>query len=63
MITYRKVRDLLEIGDEVYTTDGIKVVPCVIEEIEADSLVTDLDILFYDEHGYTWWLTEKAVII
>ena len=63
MITYRKASMLLAPGDAVYTSDGKQVVECTVEEIRRDCIITDLDTFFLDEHGYTWWLTEKAVII
>ena len=63
MITYRKAAQLLAPGEVVYTTDGKRVIECVVEAIHSDSVITDQDVLFFDEHGYTWWLTEKAVII
>lgn len=63
MITYRKAVKLIAPGDVIYTTNGSRVIECVVEAIHRDSVVTDQDVFFFDEHGYTWWLTEKAVII
>lgn len=46
MITYRKAAQLLAPGDMVYTTDGKRVIECVVEAIHSDSVITDQDVLF-----------------
>lgn len=53
------MRKVLIPGDTVYVLAPGKVIPAKVLEICEDSLETDLDILFYDEHGFTWMLTEK----
>lgn len=46
MITYRKAVKLLAPGDVIYTTDGSRVIECVVEAIHRDSVVTDQDVFF-----------------
>lgn len=60
MITYTKAKTLLAPGDVVYTTNGREVIQARISKILADHLLTDVDCLFYDEHGSTWWLTKRV---
>ena len=35
------------------------VVPCTVEKVDVDHLVTDLGWLYYEDHGESWWLTKK----
>ena len=58
MITPVKAWDLIEVGDKVFVHDG-GVMPCSVERVDVDHLVTDLGCLYYEEHGESWWLTEK----
>lgn len=62
MITGRKAKALLAPGDTVFSTDGKRIVECVVQKICADSVLTDKDVFFFDEHGYTWWLTRHGVM-
>ena len=59
MITPVKAWDLIEIGDQVFIHDG-GVVPCTVRKVELDHLVTDDGVLYYEDHGELWWLTEKV---
>lgn len=58
MITLEKARKLIRIGDKVFIHDG-GVVPCTVERVGFTYLSTNLGWLDYEEHGVTWWLTEK----
>lgn len=46
MITYRKAVNLLAPGDVIYTTNGHRVIECVVEAIHRDSVVTDQGVFF-----------------
>jgi acyl CoA:acetate/3-ketoacid CoA transferase beta subunit len=59
MITPVKAWDLIEVGDKVFIHDDSVVVPCTVQKVCVDHLVTDLGWLYYEEHGASWWLTEK----
>lgn len=59
MITNAKVRQLLSPGDMVYIHDG-GVVAVVVEKILADSIKAGGGFLYNDDHGESWWLTEKV---
>lgn len=59
MITYRQALELLPPGDTVYCTNGKATIPAKVVSVEIDHLVTDEDILCFEEHGELWWLTEK----
>ena len=58
-VTRNMMRKVLAPGDTVYIIAPGKVIPAKVLEICEDSLETDADTLFYDEHGFTWMLTEK----
>lgn len=60
MITYRKASDLLPVGDTVYCVKGRCVIPAKVVSVERDHLNTDIDLLFFDEHGVFWFLTKKT---
>ena len=60
MVTARKIRQVLKIGDTVYTTNGREVIPATVRAIGEYTLDTDVDVLFYDEHGTNWWLTRRV---
>jgi hypothetical protein len=60
MITMRQAKKYLRPGDEVYIYDEGRVVSHRIKKILSDSLVVEDGFLVFDEHGFTWWLTEKV---
>ena len=60
MITYRKASDLLPVGDTVFCVKGRSVIPAKVTSVERDHLNTDIDLLFFDEHGIFWFLTKEA---
>lgn len=61
MITERKAMSLLLPGEDVYITRGGRdFIPAKIVSINKESLTTDVDELFYDEHGYIWFLTKEG---
>lgn len=61
MITYRKCRNLLRQDDYVYTIGPYGgVVEAKVLEICDGWLEIDFGILDFDDHGCTWWLTEKV---
>ena len=63
MISYAQAKKLLPPGDVVYTTDGDwKPVKAEVLEVCAGHLHTTAGALDFQDHGYTWWLTEKAVM-
>lgn len=63
MITYRQAKKLLPPGDVVYTTDSEwNVVKAEVLEVCAGHLRTSAGPLDFQDHGYTWWLTERAVM-
>ena len=59
MITMRQAKKHLRPGDEVYIHDEGCVVSQRIKKILSDSLVVEDGFLAFDEHGFTWWLTDK----
>ena len=46
MITWRKAKALLAPGDTIFSTDGKRIVECVVQKICADSVLTDKDVFF-----------------
>jgi hypothetical protein len=56
-LTKKRVESLLGIGEKVYTRAGKRVVDATIIFICDDALETDVDTLFFDEHGENWWFT------
>lgn len=60
MITYNKAKQLLEPGDYVYINEGGQVVEQKVLYIHRDSLRTTDGYLYFDEHGYSWWLTKEG---
>lgn len=58
MITPVKAWNLIEVGDKVFIHDG-GVVPCTVEKVDVDHLVSGHGWLYYEDHGELWWLTEK----
>ena len=59
-ITYRQARKYLQPGDVVYTTNGKRIVPAQISRIGGEYMDTDVDVLYFEDHGNLWWLTEKV---
>lgn len=63
MISYRKAKELLPVGDVVFTLTGDGgVEKAVVEKVMQTCLKTDKGYLDYDLHGECWWLTEKGVL-
>jgi hypothetical protein len=63
MITYRKAVQLLKPGDVVFSLDELGgVAPVTVLEVCDGWLETDIGILDFDDHGYTWWLTQKVAM-
>lgn len=63
MITYRKARELLPVGDVVYVlNEDFGVEYAVVQQVLQTCLKTDKGYLDYDLHGYSWFLTEKGVV-
>ena len=60
MITYAKARALLSPGDMVFAVASGKVLEAKVIKVLPDVILTDIDELFFDEHGYTWFLTKKV---
>jgi hypothetical protein len=63
MITYSKAKKLLPPGDVVYTVNSqFQVIPATVLEVCAGWLRTTAGNLDFQDHGYTWWLTERAAM-
>lgn len=58
MITYRKARELLSVGDVVYDLAEAGVEKAVVQAVLPHGLQTDRGYLDYDMHGELWVLTE-----
>ena len=62
MITYRKARELLPVGDVVYVlNENGGVERGIVQSVLQTCLKTDKGYLDYDLHGDNWLLTEKGV--
>lgn len=59
MITLAKARELIQIGDKVFFHD-CGVASCTVKRVGFTCLSTNIGWLDYEEHGVTWWLTEKV---
>lgn len=59
-ITYRQAHKYLQPGDVAYTTNGKQIVPAQILRVGYQYLDTDVDVLYFEDHGDLWWLTEKV---
>lgn len=60
MITASQVKRYLKPGDEVFIIDERQVVGQRIKKILADSLAVEDGFLHFDDHGYTWRLTQRV---
>lgn len=63
MITYRKAKAVLSVGDVVYSLDengGVE--GAVVSGINSDSISTDIGFLDFCLHGDVWWLTKKGAM-
>ncbi|MBO4938886.1 MAG: hypothetical protein J6C98_07805 [Oscillospiraceae bacterium] len=61
MLTYRKAVELLPPGDTVWSlTETGNIEPATVLEVCNGWLETNIEILDFEDHGRTWWLT-KAV--
>ena len=58
MISAAKARDLIEVGECVFTYDEDGVIPCTVQKVDTDRLVTDDGQLYFEDHGELWWLTK-----
>lgn len=61
MLTFAKAQELLPPGDTVYTltaTGGVA--GATVLEVCDGWLETSIGILDFEEHGSTWWLTERV---
>lgn len=59
-LTYRKAKQLLGSGDQVYIIADGRVEQQKIIRIHRDSLLVQDGYLYFDDHGQTWWLTRKV---
>lgn len=63
MITYGKAYKILCPGDVVFSLDELLgVTPVTVLEVCDGWLETDIGILDFEDHGYTWWLTKKVAM-
>ena len=63
MVTYRKAKKLLQPGDTVYSLDESGgVTEAIVLEVCDGWMETRIGILDFDDHGCTWWLTEKVAM-
>lgn len=59
MITYKKAKAVLSVGDVVYSLNEMGgVEEAVVNGILADSISTDKGFLDFCLHGDVWWLTK-----
>ena len=58
VLTYKKAKHLLRIGDKVFSIKSGNVVTHFVKAIFADSLGVGDDIFFYDDVGKVWFLTK-----
>lgn len=58
-VSEKKCRQLLSIGDTIFHIVGRKVHEGKVIKIFADSIMTDQDVCFYDEHGKNWMFTRS----
>lgn len=58
MLTYRKAKELLEVGDDVYIIENGKIETLRIKRIFSDSLYVRGGFLPFDTVGEDWWLTK-----
>ena len=59
-ITRKKIEKCVDIGDEVYIICKNKIVPAKVTAIQEDSITTDVDECFFDEHLKMWTLCRKT---
>lgn len=57
MITPLKAWELINVGDKVYIHDG-GVIAVTVQKVDVDYLLVDGGVLYYEDHGDQWWLTE-----
>lgn len=62
MLTYRDAAKLLPPGDVVYSLTELGVEPATVLEVCDGWLETNVGILDFDDHGCTWWLTERVAV-
>ena len=60
MLSYRKAKQLLDIGDIVYIIERGQIVELKIIRIHQDALAVKDGYLYFDEVGETWWLTKRV---
>lgn len=58
MLTYRKAKELLKVGDEVYIVENGKIESLRIKQIFSDSLCVRGGFLPFDTVGEDWFLTK-----
>lgn len=60
MLSYRKAKQLLDIGDTVYIIEGGRILELKIIRIHQDALAVRDGYLYFDEVGESWWLTKRG---
>ncbi len=62
MLTYRKAKQLLDIGDVVYIIEGGQIEEQKVIRIHQDALAVQDGYLYFDEVGISWWLTKRGAL-
>ena len=60
-MTYRQAKQLLCVGDTVYTIDNHTRKAHTIEAVLVTCIRVNDGYLYYDEVAQTWWLTPRGV--
>ena len=60
MITTKQAKKLLQPGSIVFSKLNSEIVECTVLEICDGWLETDFEILDFEDHGITWYLTKKV---
>ena len=62
-LTYTTAKKLLDPGDIAYIPKGGgRILECSVQSIQHDDVVTQEDILFFDEVGELWFLTKRGAM-
>ena len=59
ILTKKKICKILSPGDTVYIIAPGRVIPSTVLKINDDCIETEEDVLFYDEHSFTWMFTSS----
>lgn len=60
VLTYRKAKKVLAVGEDVFLIQNGKVETLKIKHIYADCISVDGGFLAYETAGDDWWLSKKG---